>query len=569
MHQKKSVSAWFLSVVLGATLPGVPFYTAQAATPATPSRPDLSASESSAESSHQPSDEAAIAAVIAEGRPLEKSGRWIEALNHFDKAIRRYPDSPQLKQHRTLAHIHVDLDRRAADASYERATASVTRTQELAALQEVCLKIRTHHVDEPDWQHVAWRGTAGLDVAVTKTHFRQRHCADATDEQINEFRHLLRSQVNKRPVRTRSEVVDLANFTARLANRQLRIPEVVVLSEYCTGAIASLDPYSSYLSEDQLNDVYSQIDGNFVGLGVELRATQNALEIVRVIPGGPAQRSGLLSGDRITAVDQQETETISSEKAADLLKGEAGTVVRVRIENADGVRDVAITRERVDVPCIENAKIVDTASGIGYFKLTSFQKSTSRDVDETLWRLHRDGMRSLIIDVRGNPGGLLSASVEVADKFLEQGTIVSTRGRDQREDWDYKAHRVGTWRVPLVVLIDDDTASASEIFAGAIRDHQRGTIVGERSYGKGSVQGIFPLTSIPSGVRLTTAKFYSPSGRAISNAGVTPHWDVHVVARPTDQGNMISAKADGEPASNDPVMAAALKAARQLTIAKK
>ena len=119
-----------------------------------------------------------------------------------------------------------------------------------------------------------------------------------------------------------------------------------------------------------------------------------------------------------------------------------------------------------------------------------------------LWQLHRQGMRSLIVDVRGNPGGLLTAAVEVADKFLTDGTIVSTRGRSSREDFDYRAHRSGTWRVPLVVLIDRDTASASEIFAGAVRDNGRGTIVGERSYGKGSVQGIFPLTASRAGVRL-------------------------------------------------------------------
>jgi carboxyl-terminal processing protease len=141
-------------------------------------------------------------------------------------------------------------------------------------------------------------------------------------------------------------------------------------------------------------------------------------------------------------------------------------------------------------------------------------------------------MRFLIIDVRGNPGGLLTSAVEIADKFVHQGTIVSTRGRSPQEDFDYKAHSVGTWRVPLVVLIDGDSASASEIFAGAIHDHRRGTIVGTRSYGKGSVQGIFPLVSSKAGVRLTTAKFYSPSGQAISNRGVTPDVVVRTTAKP-------------------------------------
>ena len=244
-----------------------------------------------------------------------------------------------------------------------------------------------------------------------------------------------------------------------------------------------------------------------------------------------------------------------------LLKGVEGTQVNVTLQAANQpVRVVRVTRSRVDVPCVEEARIVDPTYGIGYFRLTSFQKTTSRDVDEALWRLHREGMRGLIIDLRGNPGGLLTASVEVADKFLSEGTIVSTRGRSARENFEYKAHRGGTWRVPLLVLIDHETASASEIFAGAIRDHGRGTILGQQSYGKGSVQGIFPLNASRAGVRLTTAKFFSPSGQPISKVGVAPHRKIHETARPTTHGVVPESQ-------EDPVMSAALETARQLAVA--
>jgi carboxyl-terminal processing protease len=153
-----------------------------------------------------------------------------------------------------------------------------------------------------------------------------------------------------------------------------------------------------------------------------------------------------------------------------------------------------------------------------------------------LWDLHKQGMRSLILDLRGNPGGLLTASVEVADKFIADGGIVSTKGRSEPENFSYRAHRPGTWRVPLVVLIDGDSASASEIFAGAIKDSGRGKIVGTRSYGKGSVQGIFPLGKTGAGARLTTAKFYSPLGHVISNVGVTPDIDVRNFTVATNEG---------------------------------
>jgi carboxyl-terminal processing protease len=164
-------------------------------------------------------------------------------------------------------------------------------------------------------------------------------------------------------------------------------------------------------------------------------------------------------------------------------------------------------------------------------------------------------MKSLVIDVRGNPGGLLTSSVEVADKFLEDGTIVTTRGRSTLENYTYNAHKAGTWRVPLVVLIDGDSASASEIFAGAMRDHRRATVVGTRSYGKGSVQGIFPLTQAGSGIRLTTAKFYSPSGRPIANAGVQPDVVAQQVAKPLADGTIL-------PTAEDPVLDAGVEAAR-------
>jgi carboxyl-terminal processing protease len=187
--------------------------------------------------------------------------------------------------------------------------------------------------------------------------------------------------------------------------------------------------------------------------------------------------------------------------------------------------------------------------------LTCFQKTTARDLDAALWQLQRDGMRSLIVDVRGNPGGLLLAAVEAVDRFAERGVIVTTHGRSVQEDSSFTAHPEGTWQMPLVVIVDQDSASAAEIFAGAIQDLHRGTIVGVRSYGKGSVQGIFPLDGTNAGIRLTTAKFYSPSGRPYSQIGVEPDRIVHQVSRPID-GQTVTSSQD------DQMLSAALEVAR-------
>jgi carboxyl-terminal processing protease len=180
------------------------------------------------------------------------------------------------------------------------------------------------------------------------------------------------------------------------------------------------------------------------------------------------------------------------------------------------VRKLRVQRRLVDVPSVQDSKILDTQFGVAYMKLTSFQKTTSRDVDAALWSLHRQGMRSLIIDVRGNPGGLLNASVEVADKFLTSGVIVSTRGRSTREDFDYQAHDAGTWRVPLVVLIDGDSASASEIFAGAVHDPGAG---GRHALRKGA-SGTFHNRY--SGIRHHLEVLFAQR-LPISDHGVTPH----------------------------------------------
>ncbi len=552
----------FSSIAFLATLLVSPLASAQS--PAAPAAP--------AEHLAEPAVDDAASRVLHDGKVFEDSQRWGEALAHYDAALREHPDSKTIRSRRTLAHIHVDVDRRCVDSSYLRYLNSTSQTDVLNTYQEICLKVQSHYVHEPNWLRLAWRGTANLDVAVTKPSFQKLYLTGVPQEKIAAFRNQLRSDVNRRPVRSRSDARGIAMYTAKLANEELGISPSVTIGEYCAGAIASLDQYSSYLTEAQLDDVYGQIEGNFVGLGIELKASDDALLIVKVIPGGPAESNGIRAGDRIVAVEGHATSEMSTEKAADLLKGEHGSYVSVSIaDRSNTTRDLRIRRERVDVPCVEDIGIIDEENGIGYFRLTSFQKSTSRDVDQALWQLHRKGMRSLIVDVRGNPGGLLTASVEVADKFVQEGTLVSTSGRSPRENSNYKAHRVGTWRVPLIVLIDGDTASASEIFAGAIRDHGRGTVLGERSYGKGSVQGIFPLSMSRSGVRLTTAKFYSPSGQAISERGVTPH---RVVKTTAAKLNSDTFSADivptGMPSEkDDAVVGAACEIARKLVVANR
>lgn len=487
------------------------------------------------------------------GYDFERKQQWADALVHYEEATRRFPANEVLKQRLRIVRIRFDLSRRYADDSFVQSTRRLGVNEAIELFNEVCLKIQSHYVEPPNWRSLVVRGNRNLEIALRDRDFLDVHGRKISEDEVVRFVRYLFQRANEQSLSTRDEAASLVRTFAMVGEAQLAIPAVATVLEFVCGAASGLDDYSTFLTQEELDDVYSQIEGNFVGLGIELKANAGSLLITNVIRGGPADRAGILASDRIVEVNKLSMKDISTEKAADLLKGEQGSVVQVVVQSPEGShRRLNVRRERVEVPSVEDVRMIDSDSGIGYLKLTSFQKTTSRDVDAALWSLHRQGMRSLIVDVRGNPGGLLTQSVEIADKFVMDGTIVSTRGRSPREDFDYKANRTGTWRVALVVLIDGDSASASEIFAGAIRDHRRGTIVGVPSYGKGSVQGIFPLRVAKTGVKLTTAKFYSPSGKPISNHGVEP--DV-LIRRP--------AASDESRGNYDATLSAGVEVARQ------
>jgi len=482
---------------------------------------------------------AAVQEVLANGEKLERDGRWGEALTFYEDALREHGYNANLQNKVNIARLHYEVGRRYSDRSFVRNMQAMSRDEALRLYDEVLQKIQSSYVESPRWSDVSREGLKQLDIALRQEAFLKPNVNDSARQQIQQVRQLLKENVAWHNVTSPQQAVEAANYAAELVYQNLGVRPTASVLEFACGTAACLDPYTSFLTEDQLTDVFSQIEGNFVGLGVELKPDGDELLIVNCIEQSPAYQAGIRSGDRISAVDGNQTHIISPDKAADLLKGPIGSTVTVTVKSPNqGPRNMLVRRDRVEVPSVDRVHIIDPVSQVGYLKITSFQKNTPSDLSQALWKLHRDGMRALVIDLRGNPGGLLTAAVDMVDLFVDQGTIVSTRGRNAREDFDYTAHIPGTWKVPLVVLIDSNSASASEIFAGAIRDHRRGTVVGQRSYGKGSVQGIFPLATGGAGLRLTTAKFFSPSGMAISRNGVTPDVTVHLTAKPDSTGQI-------------------------------
>lgn len=495
--------------------------------------------------------------LLQRGRQLELERRWGDALTHYEEALRQYPGDAALQRRFDTARLHYDIQRRSVDRSYSETLTRLPLDRMLDIYIQVLLKIESHYVDSPNWKELVERGTNNLEIALSEPVFIQRYVPEANRPAARNLSSELRSILSTRQIRTREEARQAVAVAASLAQKRISVSPTVVALEYLCGATNSLDQYSAFLTPDQLNEVYSQIEGNFVGLGIELKVQANALTIIRVITGSPAEQAGVHAGDRIITVDGQTTSSMSTDQAANLLQGVEGSLAALTVLGADGQeRQMNIRRRRVDVPSVDQAGIIDRENGIGYFKLTCFQKTTAHDLDAALWKLEREGMRSLIVDVRGNPGGLLVAAVEAVDRFVDHGVIVTTHGRSSQEDSSFSAHADGTWQIPLVVIVDQDSASAAEIFAGAIHDLHRGTVVGVRTYGKGSVQGIFPLDGTSAGVRLTTAKFYSPSGHPYSLVGVEPDVVIQQVARPID----------GQPFSttgkDDAMLSAALDVAR-------
>ena len=488
-------------------------------------------------------EQTAIREILEEGRQHEQAGRWRDAVRAYEEGVRKY-DADAIRQRLSIARAHFDIDRRYHDTSYLRTVDDTNIGLAHNVLAEVLMKVDAYHVDSPNWTEVAQRATYCLDVALDEASFRERNLSQVSPDENAKIRQQLAHLVRSRTFLNRHDVYDYAMELSDRLQRDWGIHHQAVVYEFVCSALSSLDWYSAFLTPDHYDEVISQIDGNFVGLGVELNPLSDRLEIVDVIPNGPAGESGLAIGENIIAVDGAWVTAIGGNAAADRLRGPEGSLVELLVDGRDGNRrTLRIRRRMVEIPSLTSVRMVE--QGVGYIHIGSFQRTTIDEFQNAMWKLHRDGMRSLIVDVRGNPGGLLDASVDVANLFISNGTIVTTKGRNPNEDRVRTAKFEGTWQVPLVVLIDGDSASASEIFAGAIRDHQRGVLIGDQTYGKGTVQGIFPLNSNGGGIRLTTAKFYSPKGQPISQRGVRPDIKVQQTLKPVlDHANPPADSAD-------------------------
>jgi len=320
------------------------------------------------------------------------------------------------------------------------------------------------------------------------------------------------------------EKLDLFGDILEIINKEYfkQINEGEVIDGAINGMLQSLDPYSSYMSPKTFKAMNTETKGEFGGLGIEVTMEAGLVKVISPIDDTPADKAGIKSGDYIIKLDNKQVKGLTLDEAVNTMRGKSGTPITLTIRRID-VDDpiiVKIVRETIKTKSV----VSEVKENIGYLRLRSFNEKSGDELIDKIREISKNkpNMTGYILDLRNNPGGLLSQAIKISDAFLDSGEIVSTKGRDPKDIKVYNSKKGDEINgKPLIVLINKGSASASEIVAGALKDHKRAIIVGEKSFGKGSVQSIMPLSN-GGGLRLTTAKYYLPSGETIEDVGVQP-----------------------------------------------
>jgi len=325
----------------------------------------------------------------------------------------------------------------------------------------------------------------------------------------------------------KSEYEDLETFTDILAivkkNYVVEVDPKDLIRGAIKGMLSSLDPHSAYLTPDLYKELRTETQGKFGGLGIEITIRDGILTVVSPIEDTPAYRVGIKAGDQIIKIEDEFTKDLSLMQAVRKMRGPKGSkiTISVRRKGVSRLLDFTIVRDTIRVRSVRSRTLEE---GYAYIRIAQFQERTNRDLQKALEKLKskKGGIVGLVLDLRNNPGGLLTQAVRTSDLFLESGMIVYTEGRLEHQRQKYFAHKEGSWTdFPMVILVNGGSASASEIVAGAMQDHRRAIVLGTKTFGKGSVQTILPLDD-HSALRLTTARYFTPKGRSIQATGIVP-----------------------------------------------
>ena len=322
------------------------------------------------------------------------------------------------------------------------------------------------------------------------------------------------------------------------------VDQADVMDSAINGVLQSLDPYSAYMSPELFRNMQTDTKGEFGGLGIEIGMESGVVKVIAPIDGTPASKAGIKAGDYIVKIDNEQVQGKSLMEAVKLMRGPIGTSIKLTVRRVGKKKAIEfdIKRQVIEVKSVD-AKILGEKNKIGYLRLKSFNENSDQQLLKNIEDFEKKNkLIGYIVDLRNNPGGLLTQAIAITDFFLNDGEIVSTKGRNISETRKFFARKGDKIKgKPIIVIVNNGSASASEIFAGALKDHKRAIILGENTYGKGSVQSIIPLKN-GGGMRLTISKYYLPSGKSISEVGVTPDIEVEEI----DDSFKINTKTDNQ-----------------------
>ncbi len=495
------------------------------------------------------------------GEELEKLHQRAEAIRLYEAALKHFPEDGNLNYALRRTRIHFAIDRRYSDRSFQQKLLRQRRAEALDLMEDVITRVQLEYVSNVSATKLIAHGTESLYMALGNERFLETHVKSSSRPAAEKLRRRLTGEYWNRRVASRLEARMVVAEVCDIARRDVGIPDAAVIMEYLFGSCNALDDYSHFLTPDRYNDLFGSIQGEFVGIGIEMEGEKGkGMHLVNVLLDSPAEEGGLRPGDFIVEIDGHECRDLTTDEAAGLLRGPRGSQVDLAFETDTGkINRSVLTRRPVVVRSVTSSIILNQEQGVGYIRMTGFQNSTEEEMDAALRELESRGMKSLIWDLRDNPGGLLDTAANVIDRFIDRGVLVSTEGRSFDQTQTFRANTYNTRNMPLILLVNENSASASEIVAGAINDHRRGTIVGRKTYGKWSVQSIIHLPG-GTGLKLTTAKFFSPEHQNYAGTGIAPHVNVENSHRTLFRGRT------SDEISADPDVARALEVlARRFT----
>lgn len=470
--------------------------------------------------------------LARQGQGYEQRGDWLEACKAYGEAFRLERNRIDLREAYQRCLRHYYLQQRHRDPGYRAILAKLDSSQAREIYAQVLRLVEATYVDQQksNVSVLFQNGLEELRYALDDEVFRKEYLGAVKPEVLRAFRNRLEDWTDRKIV-SRDDACEQVLAVVR-AGQQLGLktqPGLLPLLslEFASGACNSLDEYTLFLTPSQRTDAQAALRSRLVGVGVELAIVEQRVEIARVYPRSPAEEAGLMVRDRILEIGGQPVEMLSAELIAERLRGETGTILKLKVKPGQmEIRDLALVRRHVVAPSVE-FKLLDSmamdAELLGYIRILNFQDSTLQEVKEAIAHFNSVNVKGLVLDLRGNPGGLFESAMHISELFLAEGVIAHGTSPLERFNKPFVSRSLNPLLIPMAVLVDGETASSAEALAGALKEQKRARLIGTTTYGKGSIQVVIPLKKSPGGIRITVAHFTSPTHQPYDGRGIAPH----------------------------------------------